>query len=280
MRACYARALRRTCNARSVRSIGHELAPLAVPSILMPLRVFTLTLSPPVRIVSSHPRRLSISRPSGGTLLGHYESNPLQPPLTRYISAVHHSYDMPRSLTRTHSPIRAINALIDAHACKRSGGSRRIYRPTPTTTLEHRRSVARQALTGKHGIEAARAERHAIHWSVLREALPLSSSVNLGRTTNRFSTWIPWPGCRTTWKGPRCISSRDRSRSDSPAAWATPKVGETRLNDPHRSPPAVKLFLEFVFLTPNFIDRDSCWDALTLYACKGSKPADKKFLTL
>lgn len=31
---------------------------------------------------------------------------------------------MPRSLTRTHSPIRAINALIDAHACKRSGGRR------------------------------------------------------------------------------------------------------------------------------------------------------------
>lgn len=118
----------------------------------MLLRVFTLTLSPPVRIVSS--AALPGSLLSGTTLLGHYKSNPLQP-LTRYLSAPR----APSYLAVTHAPTHAQltrpRTCTHTHARRGRSPSRLSTERRQQRSLEHGRAVARQVLTRKHGIEAA-----------------------------------------------------------------------------------------------------------------------------
>lgn len=127
----------------------------------MLLRVFTLTLSPgsnsfsPPFCLAAAPPPCTSSSVCRTTLLGHYKSNPLQPP-----RCLHDTSGRTRAhlltFARSHARTRALTTRTraHAHACTRER-TRHIYRPTPATTLKHGRAVARQVLTGKHGIEAA-----------------------------------------------------------------------------------------------------------------------------
>jgi len=78
-----ARDARATCDRRD--QSAHELAPLAVPSNT---NAFTCVYINVIAVGSNSffPPFLH-SLLSGTTLLGHYKSNPLQLPLTRYLSA-------------------------------------------------------------------------------------------------------------------------------------------------------------------------------------------------
>lgn len=120
----------------------------------MLLRVFTLTLSLPVRTVSSHPPALLF----GTTLLDHYEIRTLS---SRHLHDIlaHREYLLPPA---REIPMRgAINALRRRARTRVHGRSpSHVYRPTPTTAFASNTDALSHAklLTRKHGIEAAEQE--------------------------------------------------------------------------------------------------------------------------